>query len=304
MIRSIGVPRAGLPRHTGAPPADPAGAGPRRGALHRERDEPSRRTGCWPTTRTCSATNAANGTERPPGADRQRRTAHLARPHRPAHRGQPGRLHAHAVEPAAGARASTSAVDTINATYATGAHVQTQSGQTGATRGAFALTFGIGVTPGVLHVVKVGGSISGTTNQSNRSQHAHRRRRRRPRRGQPDRGDAWSRTRRTGRSSSVRTRTRSWAANTRSTGSPDRARRSLLLWIPEHYLDTPAAGPGHRDRRRRSGTTKLPPFFFASGLTNIPRLFDEIVETLRGAGTRPADRQPDPRRSCCRSCGT
>src|SRR3569833_2623700 len=59
--------------------------------------------------------------------------------------------------------------ETVNAGYATGAHVETHSGQTERTPGAISATFGIGVAPGVLNVVKVGTAIKGVANQSNRS---------------------------------------------------------------------------------------------------------------------------------------
>ncbi|GLY83558.1 toxin glutamine deamidase domain-containing protein [Actinoallomurus iriomotensis] len=173
------------------------------------------------------------------------------------------------------------AVDTINATYATGAHVQTQSGQTGATRGALSLTFGIGVSPGVLQIVKVGGGISGTTNQSNRSdthiadaEGGH---------VEDNRTEARLVSYKPKWSFKLRTdANQSWATtNVHRLGG--RTDERLLLWIPDHYLDTAppdqvtATGPAVKVK-------ELPAFFSASGLTNLPRLFDEIVATLRGQG--------------------
>ena len=173
------------------------------------------------------------------------------------------------------------AVDTINATYATGAHVQTQGGQTGATRGALALNFGIGVSPGVLQVVKVGGSISGTTNQSNRStshiadaEGGH---------VEDNRTEASLVSYTPNWSFKVRSDPNQGWADTPVTRLDGDSPEKLLLWIPGHYLDDPApdqviaTGPAVRADR-------LPAFHFASGLTNIPQLFDEIVQTLRGQG--------------------
>ncbi|GAB2847483.1 hypothetical protein GCM10027176_58870 [Actinoallomurus bryophytorum] len=179
------------------------------------------------------------------------------------------------------------AVDTINATYATGAHVQTQSGQTGATRGALSLSFGVGVTPGILQVVKFSASISGTTNQSNRStshiadaEGGH---------VEDNRIDAnlvsytphWSFKIRT-------TPNAKWEKQAIHRIEPEddpggKSPEKLLLWIPQHYLQLPpsdqvvAAGKGVQSKR-------LPAFYVASGLTNIPKLFDQIVEVLAEQG--------------------
>ncbi len=173
------------------------------------------------------------------------------------------------------------AVDTINATYATGAHVQTQSGQTSATRGALAATFGIGATPGVLQVVKIGASISGTSNQSNRSS-SH----------IADAEGGHVEDNRT--EASLVSYTPNWSFKLRTNANdnwagvgvnrlPGTSDERLLLWIPEHYLDDTAP-----DQVTATGaavkTGKLPAFHFASGLTNIPRLFDEIRESLQGQG--------------------
>ncbi|MCZ9341046.1 hypothetical protein NGM37_25105, partial [Streptomyces sp. TRM76130] len=57
----------------------------------------------------------------------------------------------------------------MNASFATGAHVQTHAGPTSVTRGAVSLSYGIGLTPGVLQVARVGVGVSGTANASARS---------------------------------------------------------------------------------------------------------------------------------------
>ncbi|MEV0405999.1 hypothetical protein [Actinoallomurus sp. NPDC050550] len=171
------------------------------------------------------------------------------------------------------------AVDTINATYTTGAHVQTQAGQTSATRGALALSFGIGLTPNVLQVLKVGGAISGTTNQSTRStshiadaEGGH---------VEDNRSEARLVSYTPKWSFRLRTDPNQRWADTDVHRLDGTSPEKLLLWIPGHYLDdfspdqVSATGPEVR-------TNRLPGFHFASGLTNIPRLFDEIVSTLKG----------------------
>lgn len=169
------------------------------------------------------------------------------------------------------------AVDTINATYATGAHTQSFGGQTGATRGALALSFGFGLTPFVASVAKVGVSISGAANQSNRStthiadaEGGH---------VEDNRTEATLVSYTPNWSFKVRTDpNQSWQntpVNQVNSASPEK----LLLWVPGHYLEaTPegqitAAGDDVKANR-------MPDFHFASGLTNIPRLFDQVVRTL------------------------
>ncbi|MFB9831101.1 scabin-related ADP-ribosyltransferase [Actinoallomurus acaciae] len=175
------------------------------------------------------------------------------------------------------------AVDTINSVFATGAHTQTESGQTGATRGAISLSFGIGATPGVLQVVKIGAGISGVANQSNRStthiadaEGGH---------VEDNRAEATLVAYTANWSFKVRKNpSQSWM-NTRVHRLTDPTDERLLLWITGHYLEDPdgdqVTATGDAVKR-----TKLPKFYFASGLTNLPRLFDEIVAALRAKGLK------------------
>ncbi|MEV5755018.1 histidine-type phosphatase, partial [Actinoallomurus sp. NPDC052308] len=173
------------------------------------------------------------------------------------------------------------AVGTTNSVFATGAHAQSQSGQTGATRGALSLTFGVPVAPGV--IMRFGGSLSGTANQSNRS-------------------DTHIADAEGGHVEDNRTEhkliayTAKWSFKVRT--DPERSwnrtpvhrldeptGERLLLWIPDHYLEKAPS-----DQVTATGetvkTTKLPSYFFASGLTNLPRLFDEIAVSLRESGLK------------------
>ncbi|MGH3380952.1 MAG: hypothetical protein ACRDP6_40085, partial [Actinoallomurus sp.] len=174
------------------------------------------------------------------------------------------------------------ATGTINSVFATGAHVQVQSGQTGATRGAIALTFGIGATPFTLQVVKIGGALSGTANQSNRSgvvitdaEGGH---------VEDNRSESKLIAYTARWSFKVRVDpNKSWETTPVNRLTEPTGER-LLLWIPDHYLETApdqvtATGARVKD-------TKLPAYFFASGMTNLPRLFDEIVTTLRENGLK------------------
>lgn len=61
------------------------------------------------------------------------------------------------------------ATGTVNATYATGAHVQREGGSTSATRGAVSAKWGIGLPNTQAHVLAVGAGVSGTANVSGRS---------------------------------------------------------------------------------------------------------------------------------------
>ncbi|MFB9831720.1 hypothetical protein [Actinoallomurus acaciae] len=168
-------------------------------------------------------------------------------------------------------------VGTINSVFATGAHVQVQAGQTSATRGALSFTFGIGATPGVLNLVRVGLSLSGTANQSNRSNtHV----------SDAEGGhveDNRSEMRLVAYTARWSFKVRrepdlTWAATPAHRLDASAGER-LLLWIPDHYLGTAdprqVTAVGEEVRRDR-----LPSFFYASGMTGLPRLFDEIVAAL------------------------
>ncbi|MCW2863312.1 MAG: hypothetical protein JWP48_5020, partial [Actinoallomurus sp.] len=188
-------------------------------------------------------------------------------------------------DPAKGPEGKHDGTQLINATYATGAHAETHSGQTGQMKGALALTFSDVVAPGLLHAVKAGISISGVANQSTRSStHI---------------ADA-----ETGRVEDNRTKqillsykpNISFKVRTRRPGEQERPWREIKPtrikdpgterlngWVPEHYLDKPAA---HQVTATGEGVKhgKIPSHFYASGLENIPEMFDEDVNRLRAQG--------------------
>ncbi|MEV5753960.1 hypothetical protein AB0L00_39620, partial [Actinoallomurus sp. NPDC052308] len=171
------------------------------------------------------------------------------------------------------------AVGTINSVFATGAHAQSQSGQLGATRGALSASLGVPVAPGV--IVRGGVSISGTANQSNRSDthiadaeggHVE------------DNRTAHKLIAYTAKwSFKVRTDDEQSWARTPVQRLDDPTDERLFLWIPDHYLEKSPA-----DQVIATGEAvkvdKLPSYFSASGLTNLPRLFDEIAAVLREKG--------------------
>ncbi|MCO6005344.1 hypothetical protein NE236_10140 [Actinoallomurus purpureus] len=188
---------------------------------------------------------------------------------------------------------SSMAVGTINAAYGTGAHGETYGGQTGATRGKIGFSFGIGgLAPRVLNLIRVGGSIAGTANQSNRSTTAVK---------DAERGKVED-----GRieadliaypevnvSYKIREQRKNepvprWQGLPRH-DIPESGKEALLVWVPKPYTEqspaptttVTATGP-EVDRRR--GT--LPSNYYASGLTDIPRLFDETLTVLRRQGLR------------------
>ncbi|GAA4620319.1 hypothetical protein GCM10023196_003840 [Actinoallomurus vinaceus] len=188
---------------------------------------------------------------------------------------------------------SSMAVGTINAAYGTGAHGETYGGQTGATRGKIGFSFGIGgLAPRVLNLIRVGGSIAGTANQSNRSTTAVK---------DAERGKVED-----GRieadliaypevniSYKIREQRRNepvprWQDLPRH-HIPESGEEALLVWVPKPYTEqspapmttVTATGP-EVDRRR--GT--LPRNYYASGLTDIPRLFDETLRALSRQGLR------------------
>ncbi|GAA4509200.1 hypothetical protein GCM10023191_070070 [Actinoallomurus oryzae] len=175
--------------------------------------------------------------------------------------------------------------ETINSSYATGAHVQTTSGQTEQTHGAFAPTFGIGVGVGPLNIVRIGGSVSGTANQSNRSmshvedaEGGH---------VEDYRGESTLLAFRPNISFKLRTerkgvKTPGWA-QIKPTRIADPGTEELLLWAPEPYTKEPSADPVTATGEDVD-TRRLPRHFYASGLTNLPELFDEILGTLASQG--------------------
>ncbi|MDN3357273.1 hypothetical protein [Actinomadura sp. DC4] len=182
------------------------------------------------------------------------------------------------------------AIGSMNAAYGTGAHVETHSGQTSATRGKVALTFGVGATPNVLNVVKISASVSGVANQSNRStsniKDAERGK------VEDNRVDAELITYgQVNISYKIRQQKKSEALprwqRLRPTRIRESGKESLLVWIPKPYTKkapeqtVTATGEAVEERQ-----TRLPRNYFASGLTNVPRLFDEILTALNVQGLR------------------
>ncbi|MGI5230635.1 hypothetical protein [Actinoallomurus sp. CA-142502] len=175
--------------------------------------------------------------------------------------------------------------ETINATYATGAHVQTTSGQTEQTRASIKLGFGIGAGVGPLNIVRAGVSISGTANQSKRSlshiedaEGGH---------VEDYRGASTLLAFRPNISFKLRTDREDRKAPGWERIKPvriaDPGTEKLMLWTPEPYLKEPSANPVTATGEGVD-TEALPPHFYASGLTNLPKLFDEIIDTLASQG--------------------
>ncbi|WP_378207817.1 hypothetical protein, partial [Actinoallomurus acaciae] len=289
MARSIGVPRAGLPYMRALLAGIDFEMG-RRGRTFTEKqkaDLVQRLLANYPYLLGSSAENNTSGLVVPIGSTELLITFDPRRPQRVVR--NPAGSYATPSRNAA-PDGSFVAVDTINAAYGTGAHTDTHSGQTGATRGKVGLTFGIGATPGVLNVVKVGASVSGVANQSNRSTTNVK---------DAERGKVEDsrieaelisypevnisfKIREQRASEDVRR----WQDLT-PFRVPESGGEALLLWVARPYTeDQPAStvtatGPEVDARRGR-----LPRNYHASGLTNIPRLFDEVLRMLRGQGLR------------------
>ncbi|MFC7016182.1 hypothetical protein ACFQMH_31725 [Streptomyces viridiviolaceus] len=166
----------------------------------------------------------------------------------------------------------------INSSYLTGAFVRTHAGSTSATRGGISLSFGIGLTPGVPQVARVGVGVSGTANASSRSTSWV--------------GDAEGGHVETAKSDSVMlayqadwsVRLRTDALRAWDTIEPVRVvapdDRRLLLYVPEYYL-----GKAPEQQVTATGTQglerRVPAVYYASGLTGLPTLFDRIVAAAR-----------------------
>ncbi|MFF2133289.1 hypothetical protein ACFVW1_49780, partial [Streptomyces olivochromogenes] len=178
---------------------------------------------------------------------------------------EPNRLHAN---------------ETINASYLTGAHTDSHSGSTSAFRAGVSMSYGIGLTPGVLNVFRAGAGVSGTANASGRST--------------TQVGDAEGGHVEDTRAESVLLAYQAnWSVKVRTDGArawqdipsvklKTTGHERLMLYVPEHYLRT--AG----DQITATGTQglehRLPAVHFASGLTSLPALMDSIVELLRAQG--------------------
>ncbi|MEU9384874.1 hypothetical protein AB0D38_29650, partial [Streptomyces sp. NPDC048279] len=175
------------------------------------------------------------------------------------------------------------AVGTINASYQTGAHVQSHSGGTGATRAGVGLSYGIGLAPGVLQVVRAGVGLSGVANQSSRAT----RRVADAEGGHVEDSRSPSTLLAYTPNWSFRIRTRAdqeWAGlEPHRLASADASR--LLLWVPDHYL---GQAPQDQTVLADADRHRLPDTYYVSGLGNLPALYDAVLGALRGQGLTPA----------------
>ncbi|MCD0484791.1 hypothetical protein LO771_20935 [Streptacidiphilus sp. ASG 303] len=180
----------------------------------------------------------------------------------------------------AGHRATESSVGSFN----TGAHVRTTAGSTSATRLGMSAGFGI-PGAGILHTVRVGGGVSFATNVSGRSTSVI--------------ADAENGHVENSREESLLLAYRPvWRFRVRTDGAlrwssldphtvPASGRQHLLLWVPRNYFGRPA-GEQTAARVDRPGT--VPEHHFTSGLSDVPQLFDALQDALRPMlGGRAAD---------------
>ncbi|MFF2519272.1 hypothetical protein [Streptomyces sp. NPDC058086] len=166
--------------------------------------------------------------------------------------------------------------ETLNASFQTGAHVQSHSGTTGTTRAAVGGSFPLGVVP-----VRIGAGLSMVTNESQRTTHhivdaeaghvVDSREESTPVAYVPH----WS----------FKTRAstgQEWASLDahRVTASPD---ARLVLWLPNHYL---GRAPGDQIVWDQADSKRVPTVFYASGLTHLPALYDATLKTLRAQGLK------------------
>ncbi len=172
--------------------------------------------------------------------------------------------------------------ETINASYRTGAHVQLHTGSTSATRGTVSLSFGVGLTSGVLDVLHLGTGASAAANASSRSTSRI-----------SDAEGGYVEDNRVDRAMMTLAYRADWLLRMRTDASTpwagipadritDPGSESLLLHMPRHYL---SQAPEQVVAEGAQVTNdRLPIAHYASGLTNIPVLFDEIIEVLRDQG--------------------
>ncbi|MFD7001005.1 lonely Cys domain-containing protein, partial [Streptomyces mirabilis] len=185
--------------------------------------------------------------------------------------------------PAGGDPGSFRATAVVNATYATGVHVQSESSNTGATRLGVSLNFGVGLPSPVAHLLSIGAGISGVANQSGRttthiadSERGH---------VEDNRAGAtlvsykpnWSL-----RLRPVSAQHSEWRNVTaRPVEGPESQR--LLLWVPKPYLEA-----GGEDQAVATGEgvlrNRLPATYFASGVIGLPTLYDGIAHAMEEGG--------------------
>lgn len=167
-----------------------------------------------------------------------------------------------------------------NGKFQTGAHSQSQGGNGGGLRLGASLGVGLGLGPGLFEAVKFSAGVNGTANQIGRSTNHSK---------DAEGGQVmdsreestllaylpnWSVKLRTGAN-------RAWDTIT-PTPVDGPADEKLLLWVPNHYQGV--AGPQVTARPPTGLHAKLPDTLHASGLTDLPGLFDDIVSALDAEG--------------------
>ncbi|MFD0598252.1 hypothetical protein ACFQZ4_43235 [Catellatospora coxensis] len=176
-----------------------------------------------------------------------------------------------------------------NGSFKTGAHGQRQSGQAGALRLRASGNAGLGVAPGLLNSVSVGASVSGQANVITRGtghiKDAE------VARVEDTRDDSTllafdSQWRFRLRSDPAATWEQSPLVDVTRT-SPDR----LILAVADHNLQQTGpqvrAVPPVKEELKAEfadNAARIPPTFFASGLTGLSKLGDEIITLLREGG--------------------
>ncbi|MGI5239315.1 hypothetical protein [Dactylosporangium sp. CA-139066] len=181
--------------------------------------------------------------------------------------------------------------ENTHGTFNTGGVSQSHTGQGTSLRGRLAVGFGFGVGPGVLQAGRFGGSIAGTANES-----------------------AWTTSQfkdaESGRVESNRVDSTliayrpNWTVQMRSDPALDwddvppvwksdgAHQDPLLVYIPDHYLGDAGPqviahdpGPGAPGQEEfEANQTRLPDTYFASGLTGLPKLYDNIVDQVQAGG--------------------
>ncbi|MFG2044840.1 hypothetical protein, partial [Dactylosporangium sp. NPDC048998] len=181
--------------------------------------------------------------------------------------------------------------ENTHGTFNTGGVSQSHTGQGTSLRGRLAVGFGFGVGPGVLQAGRFGGGIGGTANES-----------------------AWTTSQfkdaESGRVESNRVDSTliayrpNWTVQMRSDPALDwddvppvwksdgAHQDPLLVYIPDHYLgdagpqviahDPGPGAPGEAEFE--ANQTRLPDTYFASGLTGLPKLYDNIVHQVQAGG--------------------
>lgn len=185
--------------------------------------------------------------------------------------------------PASAGAGAFRATATVNSTYATGAHVQSESSGTSATPFGVSLNFGVSLPSPVAHLLSVGAGVSGVANRSGRttthiadSERGH---------VEDNRADATLVSYRpnwTVRLRPVRTQRADWRdVEDRPVNGPESQR--LLLWLPSPYLEA-----AEEDQVVATGKDvlrdQLPGTYFASGITGLPAMYDGVARAMEEGG--------------------